>query len=333
MWEYPSTQNSFVRMKNVIILLSIVLVSSCVSKKKYTSLEMEKAKVEAMLTKKSSACDEEENRLMTRITNLEGEIASQDLNIVNLIDSIGILRSTIAEENAYIKSLGDKLDEQNQAVAAQLSSKNQTLQNKELQLNEALAKVVKERAELSALRAELNSQNSRIKALENELNAKDSAANALKKLIQNALAGFSDLDISVEERNGRVYLSMSNKLLFPSGSIDVNIQGKEALLKITNALVKQKDIAYMVEGHTDNQPMNSKSMKDNWDLSVLRATSIVRLLTGEGGLNPKQVIASGRGETMPIASNNSVDGRAKNRRTEIILTPKIEKIMELLNQN
>lgn len=294
---------------------------------------MEKAKVEAMLTKKSSACDEEENRLMTRITNLEGEIASQDLNIVNLIDSIGILRSTIAEENAYIKSLGDKLDEQNQAVAAQLSSKNQTLQNKELQLNEALAKVVKERAELSALRAELNSQNSRIKALENELNAKDSAANALKKLIQNALAGFSDLDISVEERNGRVYLSMSNKLLFPSGSIDVNIQGKEALLKITNALVKQKDIAYMVEGHTDNQPMNSKSMKDNWDLSVLRATSIVRLLTGEGGLNPKQVIASGRGETMPIASNNSVDGRAKNRRTEIILTPKIEKIMELLNQN
>jgi len=332
-WEYPSTQNSFVRMKNVIILLSIVLVSSCVSKKKYTSLEMEKAKVEAMLTKKSSACDEEENRLMTRITNLEGEIASQDLNIVNLIDSIGILRSTIAEENAYIKSLGDKLDEQNQAVAAQLSSKNQTLQNKELQLNEALAKVVKERAELSALRAELNSQNSRIKALENELNAKDSAANALKKLIQNALAGFSDLDISVEERNGRVYLSMSNKLLFPSGSIDVNIQGKEALLKITNALVKQKDIAYMVEGHTDNQPMNSKSMKDNWDLSVLRATSIVRLLTGEGGLNPKQVIASGRGETMPIASNNSVDGRAKNRRTEIILTPKIEKIMELLNQN
>ena len=320
-------------MKNVIILLCIVLGTSCVSKKKYTALEADKAKVEALLAKKIEACDEEENRLIGRITALEGEIASQDLHIVNLKDSIKILRNTIAEENAYIKSLGDKLDEQNAALAKQLSSKNQTLQNKELQLNEALAKVVKEREELSILRAELNSQNNRIRALEQELSSKDSAANALKKLIQNALAGFSDLDISVEERNGRVYLSLSNQLLFPSGSIEVNPKGKEALLKITSALVKQTDIAYMVEGHTDNQPMNSKIMKDNWDLSVLRATSIVRLLTEEGGLDSKQVIASGRGETTPIASNETVDGRAKNRRTEIILTPKIEKIMEILNQN
>jgi chemotaxis protein MotB len=320
-------------MKNGIILLCILLVTSCVSKKEFAALEADKAKIEALLAKKSKACDEEEITLIGRITELEGEIASQDMRIVNLNDSIRILRNTIAEEDAYIKSLGDKLDEQSTLLAEQLTSKNQTLQNKELQLNEALAKVVREREELSILRAELNSQNSRIKALELELSSKDSAANALKQLIQNALAGFSDLDISVEERNGRVYLSLSNQLLFPSGSVAVNAKGKEALLKITSALVKQKDISYMVEGHTDNQPMNSKVMKDNWDLSVLRATSIVRLLTEEGGLNAKQVVASGRGETMPIASNDSVDGRAKNRRTEIILTPKIEKIMEILNQN
>lgn len=320
-------------MKNGIILLCILLVTSCVSKKEYAALEADKAKIEALLAKKSKACDDEETTLIGRITELEGEIANQDIRIVDLNDSIRILRNTIAEEDAYIKSLGDKLDKQNTLLAKQLTSKNQTLQNKELQLNEALAKVVKEREELSVLRAELNSQNSRIKALELELSSKDSAANALKQLIQNALAGFSELDISVEERNGRVYLSLSNQLLFPSGSVAVNAKGKEALLKITSALVKQEDISYMVEGHTDNQPMNSKVMKDNWDLSVLRATSIVRLLTEEGGLNTKQVIASGRGETMPIASNESVDGRAKNRRTEIILTPKIEKIMEILNQN
>ncbi len=320
-------------MKNGIILLCILLVTSCVSKKEYAALEADKAKIEALLAKKSKACDDEETTLIGRITELEGEIANQDIRIVDLNDSIRILRNTIAEEDAYIKSLGDKLDKQNTLLAKQLTSKNQTLQNKELQLNEALAKVVKEREELSVLRAELNSQNSRIKALELELSTKDSAANALKQLIQNALAGFSELDISVEERNGRVYLSLSNQLLFPSGSVAVNAKGKEALLKITSALVKQEDISYMVEGHTDNQPMNSKVMKDNWDLSVLRATSIVRLLTEEGGLNTKQVIASGRGETMPIASNESVDGRAKNRRTEIILTPKIEKIMEILNQN
>ena len=320
-------------MKNGIILLCILLVTSCVSKKEYAALEADKAKIEALLAKKSKDCDDEETTLIGRITELEGEIANQDIRIVDLNDSIRILRNTIAEEDAYIKSLGDKLDEQNTLLAKQLTSKNQTLQNKELQLNEALAKVVKEREELSILRAELNSQNSRIKALELELSSKDSAANALKQLIQNALAGFSELDISVEERNGRVYLSLSNQLLFPSGSVAVNAKGKEALLKITSALVKQEDISYMVEGHTDNQPMNSKVMKDNWDLSVLRATSIVRLLTEEGGLNAKQVIASGRGETMPIASNESVDGRAKNRRTEIILTPKIEKIMEILNQN
>ncbi|MDA8896074.1 OmpA family protein [Bacteroidia bacterium] len=320
-------------MKNGIILLCILLVTSCVSKKEYAALEADKAKIEALLAKKSKACDDEETTLIGRITELEGEIASQDIRIVDLNDSIRILRNTIAEEDAYIKALGNELDEQNTLLAKQLTSKNQTLQNKELQLNEALAKVVKEREELSVLRAELNSQNSRIKALELELSSKDSAANALKQLIQNALAGFSELDISVEERNGRVYLSLSNQLLFPSGSVAVNSKGKEALLKITSALVKQEDISYMVEGHTDNQPMNSKVMKDNWDLSVLRATSIVRLLTEDGGLNAKQVVASGRGETMPIASNESVDGRAKNRRTEIILTPKIEKIMEILNQN
>ena len=136
-------------MKNGIILLCILLVTSCVSKKEYAALEADKAKIEALLAKKSKACDDEETTLIGRITELEGEIASQDIRIVDLNDSIRILRNTIAEEDAYIKALGNELDEQNTLLAKQLTSKNQTLQNKELQLNEALAKVVKEREELS----------------------------------------------------------------------------------------------------------------------------------------------------------------------------------------
>ena len=301
-------------MKNGIILLCILLVTSCVSKKEFAALEADKAKIEALLAKKSKACDDEETTLIGRITELEGEIASQDIRIVDLNDSIRILRNTIAEEDAYIKALGNELDEQNTLLAKQLTSKNQTLQNKELQLNEALAKVVREREELSILRAELNSQNSRIKALELELSSKDSAANALKQLIQNALAGFSELDISVEERNGRVYLSLSNQLLFPSGSVAVNAKGKEALLKITSALVKQKDISYMVEGHTDNQPMNSKVMKDNWDLSVMRATEIVKVLESFK-IDAKRLTASGKGDSNPLDPTNTKEAKKKNRRT------------------
>ena len=317
-------------MNKLVILLSIALLASCVSKKKYVALETEKTDLMQRFDQKTKDCDAAEIKLLGRITNLEGQIAAQDLQIVDMMDSVNILRKVIAEDNAYIKSLGYKLDAQNEEQAAQLTAKNKTLQTKELQLNYALAKVEKERAELSALRTALNNQNGRILALERELSSKDSAAMALKKLIQNALAGFDALDISVVERDGRVYLSLSEKLLFSSGSITVDPKGKDALLKISAALKEQKDIQYMVEGHTDNRPMNSKLMKDNLDLSVLRATSIARILTEEGGLNSQQIIASGRGETMPVASNETVDGRAKNRRTEIILTPRIDKILELI---
>ncbi|MFM7764698.1 MAG: flagellar motor protein MotB, partial [Sphingomonadales bacterium] len=123
------------------------------------------------------------------------------------------------------------------------------------------------------------------------------------------------------------------KLLFTSGSISVDPKGQEALLKLAGALNKKPDVTVTVEGHTDNKPMNSEKIKDNWDLSVLRATSIVRIMSEDGKMNPSRITASGRGETNPVSDNGSAEGRAKNRRTEIILTPKLDKIFEILNNN
>jgi chemotaxis protein MotB len=128
-----------------------------------------------------------------------------------------------------------------------------------------------------------------------------------------------------------VYVSLAEKLLFPSGSTEVNPKGKQALQKVADVLKKNPDIGITIEGHTDNVPISTSCMKDNWDLSVLRATSITRIIT-DAGVDPKQIIASGRGEYFPVASNSTSDGKAKNRRSEIILTPNLAELAKLLGE-
>ena len=194
----------------------------------------------------------------------------------------------------------------------------------------ALAKAEAERARLEQLRKELEKTAQRVKDLEAELSKKERAVRELKEAIAKALAGFEKLDIKVEYRNGKVYVILPEKLLFASGSIDVDPKGKEALIEIGKALNKQPDVQMAIEGHTDNIPMKG-AIKDNWDLSVLRATSIARILISDAGMNPKRIQAVGRGDTQPVAGNDTPEGRAKNRRTEIVLTPQLDKILEILN--
>ena len=153
----------------------------------------------------------------------------------------------------------------------------------------------------------------------------------LKDAIIKALAGFEKLDVKVEYRNGKVYVILPEKLLFKSGSTSVDPKGQEALIELAKALNKKADVQVAVEGHTDNVPMNGESIKDNWDLSVLRATSIARILISDANMNPKRIQAVGRGDTQPVAGNDTPEGRAKNRRTEIVLTPQLDKILEILN--
>ncbi len=159
----------------------------------------------------------------------------------------------------------------------------------------------------------------------------DSITQRLNDVLRNALLGFKSDELSVEIRDGKVYVSMSDKLLFKSGSANVEDKGKEAMKLLADVLQKNPDINILVEGHTDNIPIKTAVYKDNWDLSVGRATSIVRLLTDEHKLTPTRVTASGKGEFSPKADNETAEGRAKNRRTEIILTPKLDEIMQLLN--
>jgi chemotaxis protein MotB len=134
-------------------------------------------------------------------------------------------------------------------------------------------------------------------------------------------------------RDGKVYVAMSDRLLFRSGSDQVESRGREALSMLANVLTTQPDIDMFIEGHTDNVPIRTTRFSDNWDLSVLRATSVVRILTSEHGVNHAQIIPSGRGEYFPVDDNTTADGRARNRRTEIILSPKLDKLFELLNEH
>lgn len=161
----------------------------------------------------------------------------------------------------------------------------------------------------------------------------DSITRRLNDILRNALLGFKSDELSVEVKNGKVYVSMSDKLLFKSGSASIETKGIEAIKVLAEVLDKNNDIDILVEGHTDSIPIKTAVFKDNWDLSVVRATSIVRILTSDYKINPTRLIASGKGEFSPRASNSTTEGRASNRRTEIILSPKLDEIMKLLKTN
>jgi len=158
----------------------------------------------------------------------------------------------------------------------------------------------------------------------------DSLTSSLNNILRNALLGFNSDELSVEIKNGKVYVSLSDKLLFKSGSSAVEDKGKEALKLLAGVLDKNLDIDILVEGHTDNVPIKTPVYKDNWDLSVARATSIVRILTTDYKIAPTRLTASGKGEYFPKADNDTAEGKAKNRRTEIILSPKLDELMKLL---
>jgi chemotaxis protein MotB len=178
----------------------------------------------------------------------------------------------------------------------------------------------------------LKDREARLKVLEDIVKKQDDLMNALSDRIKQALLGFAADELSVEMRNGKVYVSMSDKLLFRSGSDAVEAKGKEALAKLAEALQRNADISIQIEGHTDSIPIRNDRFRDNWDLSAARSTSVVRLLTTGTGMHPDRLTASGKGEFNPIAPNSTPEGRAKNRRTEIILSPKLDILMELLGK-
>jgi chemotaxis protein MotB len=186
---------------------------------------------------------------------------------------------------------------------------------------------------LDNLQTEINRRDKRLLELERALAKKDKAVIALKNKVMNALTGFDNKGLSISNRNGKVYVSMDEKLLFKSGSYTIDVRGAQALKQLAQVLSTNKDINIVIEGHTDNVPYKgSGDLKDNWDLSVKRATSIVRILSLNKRIDPQRMTVAGRSKYLPIGTNASAEGRSKNRRTEIILTPKLDELFQILGQ-
>jgi chemotaxis protein MotB len=185
--------------------------------------------------------------------------------------------------------------------------------------------------ELQKKEADLKDKEKKLKELESIIQRQDSIMSALTNTVKNALLGFKADELQVYMKDGKVYVSMSDKLLFKSGSPDVEAKGKEALQRLAEVLNKNADVSIAIEGHTDNVPIRTAVFKDNWDLSTARATNVVRLLTDEYKMDAKRLTASGRGEFSPIADNSNAEGKAKNRRTEIVLSPKLDELMKAIS--
>nr|WP_121273996.1 OmpA family protein [Pedobacter schmidteae] len=187
--------------------------------------------------------------------------------------------------------------------------------------------------EINKLSADLKKREQRLKEVEEILRKRDEATNQLKEKLQQALLGFTKNGLTVEIRNGKVYVSLMDKLLFPSGSIIIDEKGKQALSQLADVLKQQPEINIAVEGHTDSQKItNLGQIKDNWDLSVLRSTSVVRYLTEIKKVEGVRMTATGKGEFQPLGPNTSAESRSKNRRIEIVLSPKLDELYNLIKQ-
>ena len=227
-------------------------------------------------------------------------------------DEIAKLKQQITDLMSDTTRLGQAIRDYRKSLYSNLSEQEKL----NMLLKEKMEKLAEREATINKLQAEVDAQNARLQSLLNS--------------VKDALLGFSSDELTVTEKNGKIYVAMSDKLLFESGSAQVNKQGKESLGKLAEVLKKQHDIDVFIEGHTDNKPIKTVQFKDNWDLSVVRATSVVRILTKDYGVNPLQILPCGRGEFMPVDNNESVEGRAHNRRTEIIMAPKLDKLMDIL---
>lgn len=227
------------------------------------------------------------------------------------------------------------------AIFNELNRKHKALQIDYTEMNQRYSDLLKsslnktEQLNLALKQKEdmLSAREKCLTELEAIIRRQDSITNALNQIVKRALLSFNSEELTVEMKNGKVYVSLSDKLLFKSASADIEEKGQEAIKKLGEVLNKNLDIDVLIEGHTDNVPLRSTiNFKDNWDLSTERAANIVRILSDISKVNPKRLTAAGRSEYMPKASNESPEGRAKNRRTEIILTPKLDELYKLIDK-
>ncbi|MBL7560691.1 OmpA family protein [Olleya sp. YSTF-M6] len=316
-------------MKNrVTIILLVLIATSCVSPKVYKELESSYAE----LKKENRNLKDENADLLLQKNQALNDLAQLQSKYDDAVNRRDQLESdyTVAK-NKYdtLKASYDALDANSSSAIAANTKKNRELLAQLEAKEQALAT---ENTRLAQLKKELESRSQRVADLESVIAAKEAEMTALKNAISSALTDFEGKGLTVEQRNGKVYVSMENKLLFQSGSWAVGTQGRKAVKQLGTVLGDNPEISVLIEGHTDNAPYSPKgNISNNWDLSTKRATAIVNILQENSNIKADNLTAAGRGEYAPIATNTTAEGKAKNRRIEVILTPKLDKITNLLN--
>ncbi|WP_284650845.1 OmpA family protein [Flavobacterium terrisoli] len=319
-------------IKKLFFGLAILsLMTSCVSKKIYNDLE-----------NKYTDLKKENRSLADEVDELHKANAEFDSVNKSLTAELSRLKADRDKLQADCTATSNNLKALQESYSALEKNSNDALETNMNKNRELLAQLeAKEKAmaveqdRLNKMRDELAASTKRLNELESMIAAKDAAMKKLKDTLSKALNAFEGKGLTVEMKNGKVYVSMENKLLFQTGSWAVGAEGRKAVVEVGKVLAQNPDITVLIEGHTDNDKILGSiggGIESNWDLSTKRATAIVNILGENGGIQKKNLTAAGRGEFAPIMSNDTPEGKAKNRRIEIILTPKLDEISKMLNE-
>jgi chemotaxis protein MotB len=334
--------------KSVVLILTAVVVTisfvSCVPGKKYKGLQDTSRQFmnERDEFKTDNIALEMKNKELEAKMDLLGKemgIVKQDITKATserdrAVEDFNKISSKYNElQNAQEDLIRGNVKE-TQKLLSELQAAQENLQKKEDLLRQLEQNLDTKKASLDELTFELEKRNARMLELEKILEGQKKIVQDLKNKVSEALLGFENNGLTVTMKNGKVYVSLDEKLLFKSGSYDIDANGKNALKKLAGVLERNPDIQITIEGHTDNVPYNpgSGQLKDNWDLSVKRATTVVRVLIEGSKIDPKRLTAAGRSEYLPVDARNTTDARLKNRRTDIVLTPDLTELYQMIDK-
>jgi chemotaxis protein MotB len=319
---------------NRILSLALIalLMGACIPKKDHDVVVAEQKRLEAeskdqqlkieKLTGRTDALDAENGSLKREIEGLKADTAALGGDIRKTNERIAQLNGLINDLVATNETISNNSMAENARLARELKQNELLVKKKEAEL-ETLAK------SLAATQKDLEAREKKVKELQATLSRKDSVVNALQQVVAKALLGFQNSGLTVVQKNGKVYVSLSEQLLFGTGSATVDPRGKQAIQELGKVLEANPDISILVEGHTDDQGSDEL----NWDLSVRRATSIVKILAENNKIDPSRLTAAGRGKHLPLDPAKNADARRKNRRTEIILTPRLDDLFRIIESN
>jgi len=317
------------KIQHFFIVLIMGLAVSCVPKKDLVNLQNRFDNLQSqndLLTKKLEECQKSKSSLSTEFEEIQSNLKT----LQSEYDKLNIAHKSQTRALENLENSYEALEQNSSELLAENAKQNRELLK---QLEEKEKTLAKEQDRLEKLQKDLENRSYRIEQLESLIASKEAKLNALKDKLSDALVDFEGRGLSVEQRDGKVYVSMENKLLFASGSWNVGSEGQKAIKELATVLAQNPDISVLIEGHTDNVPYGGNGpLNDNWDLSTKRATEVLKLLLKNDDINPKNLTAAGRGEHMPVASNETAEGKAKNRRIEVVLEPRLDEINKLLEE-